>query len=67
MYESEGGATDIEVSVESEDDTTEEETNLENYQLAKDRTRRQTKPPKRFEDYEYDAADGEDIYACYFM
>lgn len=41
----------MEASAEGEDITTEDGTNLEDYQLAKDITRRQVKPPKRFEDY----------------
>ena len=61
--DSEGGAT--EPSVENEVDTEEGGDNLQEYQLAKDRTRRQIQPPKRLEDYECDAADGVDIYACY--
>ena len=63
--EPEGGTTDMETSVENEEDTEEGGENLDNYQLAKDRTRRQARPPKRLEDYQCDAADGEDVYMCY--
>lgn len=35
------------------------------YQLARDRTRRVIKPPARLLDYECEATDGEDQYACY--
>lgn len=64
VEDSESGAIDAETSMESEDIAVEEDTSLEGYQLAIDRTRRQTRSPKRLEDYECDAADGEDIYAC---
>ena len=59
-----GGATDLEDLAGSEE-TVEETPNLEDYQLATDRARRQTRPPKRLEDYECDATDEEDIYAYY--
>ena len=59
-----GGATDLEDLAGSEE-TVEETPNLEDSQLDTDRARRQTRPPKRLEDYECDAADGDDIYACY--
>lgn len=60
-----GGATDNDVSDGVENGTPEDEDVSGEYQLAKDRPRRQIVPPKRFEDYECEAADGEDIYACY--
>ena len=59
-----GGATDLKDLAGSEE-TMEETPNLEDYQLATDRARRQTRPPKRLEDYECDATDEEDIYAYY--
>ena len=63
VKEPEGRATDMETSVENEEDTEEGGENVEDYHSAKDRTRRQTRLPKRLEDYECDAADGE-AYMC---
>lgn len=59
-----GRTTDLEDMV-ADEEPVEETTGLEDYQLATYRTRRQIRPPKRLEDYECDAADGEDIYTCY--
>ncbi|CAA7042916.1 unnamed protein product [Microthlaspi erraticum] len=52
---------DTEQVTESEEATGNSDQNLSNYQLAKDRTRRDTKKPARLQDYQVDDEEDEDI------
>lgn len=55
---------ELERSSQSEGDgTAEESIDTSDYQLARDRVRRSTRPPPRLMDYECDATDGEDQFA----
>lgn len=57
--------TECKITDEAEDELSEDITDqdLGEYQLARDRTRRTTKPPPRFKDYVCDETDGEDQFA----
>ena len=61
--EKEHNSTEVETEITTDEADDSEEPDLNEYQLARDRERRSTRPPPRQMDYECDITDGEDQFA----